>query len=288
MTSFSVNVREELLKQLPRNLSQRQAILAGIFCSSELDANDEVKTSIKLPEGVAEFTSRLLKTDCVSFEKKDNLIQISSEDADAFRESLGLCFRGNNADILSSDEGFRRCFLRGVYINCGYLSDPEKTYRLELHLCNVRIFEVLLWMLHAEDMEPAVSKRGGKTVIRLREGDKVSDFLAIIGATNAMLSFENIRAEHEILDRVNKQVNCDSANARRQAEAGAKRTEMFIKLLDSPKSRNLSEEMLSVLRLHVDNPGLSITEFGKMMDPPISKSGMNHRLKKLMEIAEEC
>ena len=141
-------------------------------------------------------------------------------------------------------------------------------------------------MLHAENIQPSLTMRQNATVITIREGNNVSDFIAFTGATGAMLDFENIRAEKEIKSRVNRDINCDLGNSKRQADASARRTELFINLLNSEEGIKLPQELTDAAIVHINNPGLSITELGQLMNPPLKKSGMNHRLIKLEEIAK--
>ena len=144
---------------------------------------------------------------------------------------------------------------------------------------------LIIWLLHGNDIEPTVSAHSETSVIRIRKGDAISTFLPLIGAVSSIFEFENIRVSREVTGNVNRVINCDSGNARRQVDAGARRTELFMLLLAFPESASLPKELLTEGSLHIENPGLSITELGRLMDPQISKSGMNHRLIKLEEIA---
>ena len=158
-----------------------------------------------------------------------------------------------------------RYFLRGAFLVCGYVTDPKSAYRIELRPVNPEAAE------HA---------------IYIRNGDSVSDFLGIIGASTARLTFENIRIEREVYSDINRAVNCDSGNTGRQAEAAVRRGELIGKLMASPEAEKLPKSLYEAAIVHQQNPGASIAELGSLMNPPISKSGMNHRLSRLIEIAE--
>jgi hypothetical protein len=145
------------------------------------------------------------------------------------------------------------------------------------------VFAILAY----EGIEPGITRRGNTCCIRFKNGDYVSDFLGMCGADSARLTFENIRIEHELNKQITRELNCDDGNTRRQAEAGAERYELFDKLLKSDKAKDLPEELLSAARASIENPGASIADLGNMMVPPISKSGMNNRLRKLMNIARD-
>ena len=293
--SFSKDIRSELLKQIPKNLSERQALIAGLFLTGRPDkdrkfslsyraSSDDFKTESEYVISAlkaAGFNSTLIPSE------NHAVVSIAKDSVQEFTDCFDMCFTEKSADMLSSSPDFVKSFLKGVFLSCGYCSDPNKSYRIELHVSNSHVVTLIVWMLHSIDIEPSVSVRGAKTILRFREGDAIATFFAVTGAVKAYLDFENIRVAREVTGNVNRVVNCDSGNSRRQAEAGARRTEMFQRLLASPESSSLPKELLMAAQVHIANPGLSIAELGALMDPPISKSGMNHRLIKLEEIAKE-
>ena len=298
--SFSRKVKSELLKSLPKTLSERQALVAGLFLSqlppkdSMFSSSYKVKSAGKSAENIKieeEFVTDLLELTEFEFEtrslKSGIEISVLPSSKEAFDSCFSMCFTEKSADILSSSPEFVRNFLKGVYLSCGYLSDPGKTYRIELHCANPDIVRLILLMFNTNEIESSLSVRDNKRVIRMRSGDSIATFLALIGATNSYLEFENIRISRDFKGGINRAVNCDLGNSRRQAEAGARRTDLFEKLLSSPESSKLPKELRDAAQVHIDNPGASIAELGRMMDPPISKSGMNHRLIKLEELARE-
>ncbi|MCQ2467810.1 MAG: DNA-binding protein WhiA [Clostridia bacterium] len=289
--SFSQSVRQELIKQIPKGLSERQALIAGFFCTGRTVEKLPFSTSVSLSTERAEYLEELLRLVSFKFISRRSMdsdtksITIAEDSLDDFINCFSMCFTPTSADQLSSSLEFRRNFLKATFISCGYCADPNKTYRVELHIKNSRAVDLIIWMLHANDIEPSVSLKDDTTIIRFRNGDSISTFLALVGAVKSMLEFENIRAKHEVNSRVQREVNCDLGNAKRKADAGARRTELFIKLLNSEERSKLPKELLEAALVLINNPGLSIAELGRLMDPPISKSGMNHRLIKLEELA---
>lgn len=188
-------------------------------------------------------------------------------------------------DIDPTSSSERRAFLRGVFISSGYCSDPSKNYRIELHANDINAVRIITDFLEREGLAPSCAERGGIYAIYLKNGDDVSDFLGIIGAPVSMMKFESVRAEREVIAKVNRTLNCDSGNTKRQAEAGAERNRLIRKLMESDKVKELSPDLREAAEINLSNPGASISELGALMNPPISKSGMNHRLKKLIDIA---
>lgn len=206
-------------------------------------------------------------------EAEEVLSKIKSVLSDAKEASLDL----NNG---------ARLFLRGVFLVCGYMTDPETAYRIELRPQNEQAYEVITDILSTIDISWTDSSRGNVHSIYIMNGDHVADFLGIIGANNARLNFENIRIRRELKSEANRLANCDNGNAGRLAEASAKREKLIAKLLASPEADALPRNLYEAAMIHQENPGASIAELGKMMNPPIGKSGMNHRLSRLIEIAE--
>ena len=119
----------------------------------------------------------------------------------------------------------------------------------------------------------------------LKEGQHISDFLLQTGAHESLMEFESLRVEKEMRNSVNRVVNCDNANSQRIANTSARQLELIRSLRDSRLLGRLPAELQAAAQARLDNPDLSLRELGELMDPPIGKSGMNHRLKKLENLA---
>lgn len=245
-SSFSARVRDEVTASIPKKSKDRLAILAGSFVAEG--------------DGRAIFASEYF----------DRLAERDEE----------------VPDIDPGDSRDRRNFLKGVFIAAGYCSDPSKSYRIELHVPDLGAVNIVTGLLEAERLAPSCAQRDGMYAVYLKNGDDVADFLGMIGASNMWLEFENVRAEHEVLGNINRAMNCDLGNTKRQAEAGAVRNEAIRRLMNSDKAKDLSDDLRMAAEVNLANPGASLKELGELMDPPISKSGMNHRIKKLLELAE--
>lgn len=190
------------------------------------------------------------------------------------------------ADEISADESLRRAMLRGAFMARGSMSDPNLRFRIEM-LCKTDAFvKMLVLLLHAENIQPATRVLDTTWSIYFKKMDEICDFLVILGAVNLMFELQNIRAQHEVNRMVARSVNLDNWTMKQQSEASAKRTQKLEALLASDQAAKIPKDLLEVARIHIDNPGLSLTELGKLMDPPISKSGMNHRLSKLMDMID--
>lgn len=288
--SFSQKIESEISHITKCSISARQAVIAGVFCTASIAEEGKPARSVKLGRDASDCIISFLRKEniepVIDSSKREVKIEIPEECVEQFDLLFSVCFRESVSEILSANREFARSFLRGAFISCGYCSNPENAYRIELHLHNERIIDVVSQMLSAENIQFTIKSRKAVTVVTIQNGDHVSDFLGIIGASSSLLEFENIRAQHELLSGLTRTMNCDMGNAKRQSDAGAVRDELIMKLLASEKANSLPPQLREAAEIHIANPGASIAELGRMMNPPIGKSGMNHRLNKLIEIAK--
>ena len=283
-TTFSDNVKYEICK-VRYTASSFEWFLSGLLLASS--DGEKVSGRIKAGGRVLGRLSNLLNDWKIENTQKDGRIYIGKIPENV-REKAASFLEGKLPEEVEFDGHTNsRAFLGGVCIGAGHISDPDNTYKVEIHLKSEEACKLVFSVLAYEGIDPGITRRGGIWCVRFKNGDYVSDFLGMTGADSARLSFENTRIEHEIRKQITREVNCDDGNTRRQAEAGASRYELFEKLLRSDKGKDLPDELLAAARASIDNPGASIAELGEMMTPPISKSGMNNRLKKLMRIAQD-
>lgn len=283
--SFSVKIKLELSRIRPKNMNARQAVIAGLFCAAAKKGADHPSLEIKVIPEIREHVGALLKDEGLVFGIDKERIYVSAQSKELFARLYGQCFTDDGLRLLPEEPGFAEGFMRGVFLATGYCSDPAKNYRIEFHLENDAIVRLCERMLARWDIEPILKDRTGFTALYFKTGDMVSDFIGHAGATGAMLEFENIRAEKTVSGGVTRVMNCDNGNARRLSDAAAARNNLIKKLMKSPKAAKLTPELRLAADKALGNPGASIAELGQMMDPPIGKSGMSHRLSKLTEMA---
>ena len=284
--SFSVKIKLELSRIRPKTINARQAVIAGLFCASARKNADHPSLDIKVIPEIREHVGALLQEEGLVFGLDRERIYVSAESRELFDRLYGQCFTEDGLRYLPEDPVFTEGFMRGVFLASGYCSDPAKNYRIEFHLENDAIVRLCEGMLARWDIESIVKPRTGFTALYFKTGDMVSDFIGHAGATGAMLEFENIRAEKTVSGGVARAMNCDEGNAKRLADAGAARNSLIRKLMNSEKAAKLTPELREAAEAGLANPGASIAELGQMMHPPIGKSGMNHRLSKLTELAK--
>lgn len=178
-----------------------------------------------------------------------------------------------------------RSALRGFFLSCGSIAEPQSAYHLELSVRQQAAARLAVRLLARVDIRGNVLERNGYHVVYLKEGQYIADFLLQTGAHESLMEFESLRVEKEMRNSVNRVVNCDNANSQRIANTSARQLELIRSLRDSRHLGRLPAELQAAAQARLENPDLSLRELGELMDPPIGKSGMNHRLKKLENLA---
>lgn len=293
--SYSQRVKNEMWKSHYKSAEEWKAELAAILlCTGYFPENEKNSGKILFPK--KELAERALldgkesgglqaDTEIERIGRRGGSVYAVGFDAQELEDFLTPYLMPDViADTISDDEKLRRAMLRGAFLARGSMSDPNKQYRIEI-LCRTDAFVKMLVMLfHAENIEPSMRVSDGTWAVYFKKHSEISDFLVILGCTTLMLELQNIKAQHEVNKMVARSMNLDTWTMRQQAEASAKRTRDLRELLASEKAGRIPKELRQVAQLHIDNPGLSLAELGQLMDPPISKSGMNHRLRKLIDM----
>ena len=182
----------------------------------------------------------------------------------------------------------KAAFLRGAYLAGGSVTDPEKGYHMELtttHSCVSR--ETYALIQETMGFYPKSAKRGGGHVLYIKQSEMISDFLTYLGAPVAAMRIMEARLEKEINNKVNRRCNCDEANTSKVVEAAQEQLAAIRILRESGKLEHLPNKLQQAAMAREENPAASLTELAEMMEPPITKPAMNHRLKKLVLASKE-
>ncbi len=179
----------------------------------------------------------------------------------------------------------QRAFLRGVFMGSGSCSNPKRTYHLEI-ICKSEAFALALSkMMAALCCEAKTVSRKDKVVVYLKEGDKIAALLAFLGATSATLAFEDARAERELRNYINRTSNCETANIGKTVYAAGEQLDAIHTILKHSDYTKLSPVLRETVELRLNNPQASLQELASIAG--VGKSGMNHRLQRLIRLAEE-
>ena len=196
--------------------------------------------------------------------------------------------RVNRANI--DDEEEQRAFIRGAFLACGSVTDPDKGYHLEfavsyLNLC-MDICRIIREIQDC-DIKAKTLSRGGAYIAYIKDSEQITDLLTYMGAVNAAMSVMGTKALKQVRNTANRKANSEIANLQKTASASAKQIRAIKKLKKDGRYNLLPDELKVVAQLRYDYPELSLRDLGARLDPPISRSGVNHRLEKIINMAEE-
>ena len=181
----------------------------------------------------------------------------------------------------------KRAYLRGAFLGAGSVSDPEKGYHLEFVSPTLKHAEYIKEVMSSLEMEPKIVPRKNNYVVYLKEGTQIVDLLNIMGAHIALMELENIRIVKEVRNNVNRIVNCETANLKKTVSAAVRQMQDIEYIEDTIGISALPDNLQEVAAYRLEQPSATLKELGEMISPPVGKSGVNHRLKKISEIAEE-
>ena len=177
-------------------------------------------------------------------------------------------------------------FLRGVFLVCGAITNPQVDYHLEWNVPYLNLSRDLIVLLSEIGLWAKAARRKGNYLVYFKESEQIEDCLTCMGATNASLELMNVKIVKSIRNTVNRAANCETANLDKTLTASLPQVEAVRKIEKRLGLDALPEELRQLCRLRVDNPEYSLRELGEVLDPPISRSGVNHRLQRILEIAE--
>lgn len=177
----------------------------------------------------------------------------------------------------------RAAFLRGAFLAGGSVTDPRKGYHLELATSHHSVSREVLALMRELDQEPRSAQRKGNTVIYFKQSERIEDFLTRIGAPLSAMEVMNAKLERDLRGKVNRRVNCDAANLDKAVEAAMSQVEFIRRLEASGTLAALPDKLREVAALRLAHPEDTLSQLAERCDPPITKSALNHRLRKLME-----
>lgn len=227
-----------------------------------------------------EITSAGSKKYTVSLDDKDEIATVM----ELFGHSRNqILLRINRANI--SEECCFAAFLRGVFLACGTVTDPEKNYHLEFTTPGKKACMDLMQLFEEMSFEPKYIFRKGIHVVYFKISEAIEDFLTLIGATNSTLTLMGVKMQKDIVNRVNRRVNFESANLSRTVDAALEQIYAIEKIERTVGLDSLPQQLHDMAIIRMENPEESLSELSSLITPPISRSGVNHRLKRLVQIA---
>lgn len=181
----------------------------------------------------------------------------------------------------------RAAFLRGSFLAGGSVTDPRKGYHLELATSHHSVSREVLALMREQELEPKSAQRKGNTVIYFKQSNRIEDFLTCVGAPLAAMEVMNAKLEKDLRGSVNRRVNCDAANLDKAVEAAMAQVEAIRRLEERGVLVTLPEKLREAASLRLQHPEDTLSQLAEQCDPPITKSALNHRLRKLVELGRE-
>ncbi|MCR5691046.1 MAG: DNA-binding protein WhiA [Eubacterium sp.] len=296
--SFASRVKKELQEQIGKSKHCQLAELAAYFsvCGSvvmkedgslELDFQTENLTVIEKSYILFRKALRTVPDMSVRGEHLHTLMIRDEEDALRFMNAIDI----EGGDLLVADSVIeRQCckrgFLRGIFVANGSINDPNNGYHLEIVAGPQEFALRIQQIIQSFQVEAKIVERKDTYFVYMKDGAAIVDFLNIIGAHKALMEYENVRILKEMRNTINRKVNCETANIKKTVSAGTRQVEDIQFIHDTIGFGSLSDSLAQIARVRLDNPDISLKELGELLDPPIGKSGVNHRLRRLSQIAK--
>lgn len=284
--SFSGEVKEELAEHLSPARHCQFAELAAMLCfSGQYGRNEDGNFSI----GFQLENEKVLRK-CFTLLRKAYNIEDSFQIAPEIMEKIFSKYgdlQGVMSPLLFKNPCCRRAFLRGAFLCVGSISDPQKGYHLEFVCPNEEKAKQLQHMIAGYDLEAKIILRKKYYVVYLKESEAIVDLLNIMEAHVALMKLENLRILKDMRNSVNRKVNCETANITKTVNAATRQIEDILFLKEKYGFQNLPPQLREMAEVRLELTDAPLKELGEHLDPPVGKSGVNHRLRKLSELAEQ-
>ena len=296
--SFSSEVKQELLKQYSKARHCQLAELAAIVAmEGHIDENGSLYIYTDNSAVVEKYTMLIKK-----LFKLDVTRALTKEVTEKILTALKLTENLAIANLLESEYSLqgvavnglllqntccKRAFLRGVFLASGSISDPRKSYHFEI-VCHTKAqAEQIKEILEFFEGEPKIVRRNQRYVLYFKEGSQIVDSLNVMEAYVSLMNLENIRIEKEMRNSINRQVNCETANINKTVTAAVRQIQDIELIRDTGGLERLPENLYEMAVCRLENPDTPLKDLGQLLDPPVGKSGVNHRLRKLSQLADQ-
>lgn len=298
--SFSSQLKKQIAQTGEQCLSRSRAEAYGFLIFSRLPEGEG--QSLRTEQlCVAERAAELLAAVCGVYvditeysgktsEKQYYKVSLPDYERGTVMEHFGLS--GNERvqainEIILEDDACRDAFLRGAFLAAGQASSPDKSYRLELSCRSEGLAAELQSLLGTAEINSGVTCRRDTNVVYIKERESIERFLADIGAGNAYYEFVNLMIYRDIRNDVNRRTNFEQANLSKTVNASAEQVAAIRYIEKTAGLCSLPEELREIAKLRVDNPDWTLRQLGEALSVPLSRSGVNHRLERLIRLAEE-
>jgi DNA-binding protein WhiA len=294
--SFSSEVKREIIDIKIKKYCCRSAFLLGMLADCPLSEADgkTVGKFTTLSEENRDLVERMLRGVWKTGVETSEGIRmgvpyytLSFEIGDRAAALMKLCKGGE--EIFDEDfcPSCRACFMRGVFVSNGTVSDPMTGYHMELKFKNAHVAKRIYELLEEDGIPPKIVNRNTSVGLYYKNSGGIEDMLTYLGTVKSVFDLMNAKIEREIRNSVNRSTNCVAGNISKSVSAAQKQIAAIAEIEAAGKLPMLESDLFETAKLRADNPSLSLAELARVHNPPISKSGLNHRLAKIIEYAEE-
>ena len=297
--SFSSNVKKELAGRLAPDKTGRMAELAALFCTCGKVETDPwrlvmISEHEEILAKIRTGLEKIFRIECRTVDR--NCLEIGqTEDVPFLLKSLhliqgGLYVRHVPEELTGTQEA-QQAYVRGAFLGSGSITNPHKHYHAEFMDTSLPFLEELQQMLYGFGLDMHITERirqnRGFYVLYLKESEQIADLLNVMQAYTAMMDLVNVQIEKRVRNQINRSVNCETANLRKVVEASLRQTEAIRYLTERKGWESLPPQLAEMARIRIEYPDMSLQELGSHLEPPVSRSGVNHRLRRLVEMAED-
>lgn len=284
--SFSTEVKEELTKHIS---SARHCQIAELSAMMHFGGEFGQTGEGGLIIGFQTENNAVLRKGFTLWKKTYNIDTVTALSG-AVKQDILSKFGDLSAPvnpILIKSTCCKRAFLRGAYLCVGSMSDPKKSYHLEFVCVRLAQAMQLREVLSDFEIDARIIRRKKYYVVYVKEGSGIVELLGIMEAHVSLMNFENLRILKEMRNSINRRVNCEAANITKTVNAASKQVEDIMLIRDTCGWEQLPDNLRQMAEVRLEYPEATLKELGEYLDPPVGKSGVNHRLRKLSEIAEK-
>lgn len=287
--SFSTEVKKELssISNLANKQEVKQELIGYLLSGNVYYIKNKIQFSTENDYNINRFSKLLsnLKIEHnIQIKGKNFIISILLKNV-PFVKVINKKLTVEIEEEIKKQETNSKAILRGLFLGGGSINNPEKKYHLEISLSSEENLIYIKNILELYNINIKTLERGEKVSIYIKEGEEISKLLAFMGAKKAVIKFEEIRVQKQMRGKVNRLVNCETANITKTINASIMQIEAIKKLQKEHQFNKLDESLKEVAIARLENPQMSLEDLGKLLKKPIGKSGVNYRLKKIMEIA---
>lgn len=287
--SFSSEVKENLSKisNLKNKEEVKYELIGYLISNNAIYDKNKIMYTTSNEYNINRFSKLLSNVNILDFKivlkgKKYTIILPKIQNMDEIE------YIQNDIQLVCSNmnENLKKALIRGTFLGGGSVNNPENKYHMEVMLSTLKNAKMIKEILLEQNIETKELERKNGSSLYIKEGEQISRYFAFIGANIAVLKFEEIRVIRDMKNNINRRVNCETANITKTVSAAVKQIEAIKILKKHKKFDSLPENLKEIANLRIENPDATLAELGEMLANPIGKSGVNHRLNSIIQIAQ--